>query len=325
MRRSVLYGLAALLIVLVVAGFAGPRVAMDAAIDFDPAVIGDDPEAYLERGESQASNIVEGLQKEIVWAYPVSRARTPLSIVYVHGFSASKGEVRPLPDIVARELGANLFYTRLTGHGQDGPAMATASVKAWANDFAEAMAIGRAIGEEVIVMATSTGAGLAIWAAANRAELTDRVKGLVLLSPNVGVRAAGAWVLTMPWGGVVANWLTGGTRGFTTSNDLQARYWTESYPTSATLPMAAITTLAAASHVENIDIPALFLISDRDKVVRPDITRRMAARWGAPHEIYVVENAEDPSQHVIAGDAFSPSATQPAAEKIVAWINELPR
>jgi pimeloyl-ACP methyl ester carboxylesterase len=192
MRRGVLYGLIALVVILLVAWFAGPRVAMDAAVTFDPVAIGDDPEAYLAQSEGRVPNIVDGLQKEIVWAYPASKARTPLSIVYVHGFSASKGEVRPLPDIVARELGANLFYTRLTGHGQDGPAMATASVKAWANDFAEAVAVGRAIGEEVIVMATSTGGGLTIWAAANQPELMDKVKALVLLSPNVGVRAAGA-------------------------------------------------------------------------------------------------------------------------------------
>ena len=59
-------------------------------------------------------------------------------------------------------LGANLFYTRLTGHGQDGAAMAEGSVNAWINDYAEAMAIGRAIGDKVVVIGTSTGASLAI-------------------------------------------------------------------------------------------------------------------------------------------------------------------
>ena len=324
MGRRVIILAILLILVVALAVLFGPRVPVDTTVTFDPAVIGDDPEAYLAERESQVENIAKGLQKEIVWAFPASKARTPLAIVYVHGFSASKGEVRPLPDIVARELGANLFYTRLTGHGQDGPAMATASVNAWVNDFAEAVAIGRAIGEDVVVMAPSTGGGLTVWAAADKPELMEKVKGLVLLSPNLGVQASGAWVLTMPWGGVLADLMTGGTRGFATSTELQARYWTESYPTSATLPMAAITELAAAAPVENIRIPALFVISDGDKVVRPDITRKMAARWGAPHDIFAVENAEDPSQHVIAGDAFSPSATQPAAEKIVGWIRSLP-
>lgn len=325
MGRRMVVGLAVLAAGLAVAWFAGPRVAADTTVTFDPALIGDDPEAHLVEREARIPGIVDGLEKEIVWADPAAKARTPLAIVYVHGFSASKGEVRPLPDLVAQAFGANLFFTRLAGHGQDGPAMATASVNAWVDDLAEAMAIGRVIGEQVVVIATSTGGGLTIWAAANRPELMDRVKALVLISPNLGVQAAGAWVLTMPWGGMIADWSTGGTRGFTTSNEMQARFWTESYPTSATLPMAAITELAAASPVDGVAIPALFVISDGDKVVRPDLTRQTAARWGAPHDVYVVENAEDPSQHVIAGDAFSPSATRPAAGRIVDWINALPR
>lgn len=325
MRRGVVYLLLVLVVALAVAWFAGPRVSMDATVTFDPATIGSDPDAYLAAAESRVSGIEPGLRKEIVWAHPASKARTPLAIVYIHGFSASKGELRPLPDIVARELGANLFYTRLAGHGQDSAAMATASVKAWADDFAEAMAIGRAIGERVVVMATSTGGGLATWGAARRPDLMENVEALVLFSPNFGAQAFGAGALTMPWGGVLADWMTGGTRGFVTGNELQERWWTETYPTAATLPMAAITKLAATSPVEHIRIPTLFVISDGDRVVRPDITRRLAARWGAPHEIFVVGNAEDRNQHIIAGDAYSPSATQPTADKIVSWISALPR
>jgi hypothetical protein len=79
-----------------------------------------------------------------------------VAIVYVHGFSASKAEVRPLPDRVAAALHANLFFTRLTGHGQDGTAMAKGSINAWVNNHAEAIAIDRAIGERVVVIGTST-------------------------------------------------------------------------------------------------------------------------------------------------------------------------
>src|SRR6202007_3384630 len=102
--------------------------------------------------EAEVTDIRPGLQKEIVWADPASRARTPLAIVYVHGFSASKGEVRTLPDRAAAALHANLFYTRLTGHGEDSDAMAKGSINAWVNDYAEAIAIGRAIGDRVIVI-----------------------------------------------------------------------------------------------------------------------------------------------------------------------------
>ncbi|TIW76048.1 MAG: alpha/beta hydrolase, partial [Mesorhizobium sp.] len=73
------------------------------------SVIGDDPQAYVANVEAAVPNIRDGLEKEIVWANPMVHAKTPLSIVYIHGFSASKGELRPLPDDVADQLDANLF------------------------------------------------------------------------------------------------------------------------------------------------------------------------------------------------------------------------
>src|SRR5262245_20618875 len=115
----------------------GPPVAADTSLTFDPSVIGPDPEAYLAAREAAVAGIRPGLQKEIVRADPAGKAKTPIAIVYIHGFSASKGEVRPLPDRVATALRANLYYTRLTGHAQDGPAMAQGTVNAWVNDYAE--------------------------------------------------------------------------------------------------------------------------------------------------------------------------------------------
>lgn len=309
----------ALLIVAAGAWLSGPRVAVDTAVTFDAATLGDDLDQWLADREARVAGIRPGLAKEIVWAYPHSRAKTPLAIVYVHGFSASKGEIRPVPDRVAAELGANLFYTRLTGHGQDGAAMGTASVNDWVNDYAEAIAVGRALGERVVVIATSTGAALATWAATQPA-LSDGVAGYVFVSPNYGVQAAGASLLTGPWGRQLANLVAGRERGFTPRNEAHARYWTTPYPTSATLPMAALTELAGSAPVETVGAPALFLFSDNDKVVKPELTREMAARWGAGSEMLVMEGSDDPSNHVIAGDALSPSTTGLAAGRITEWI-----
>lgn len=169
MRRRILTALVVLAVSLAVLYAVGPRVPVDTRITFDASAIGDDPAAYLDRSESRVSGIRDGLEKEIVWADPMIHVKTPISIVYIHGFSASKGEVRPLPDQVAEEFGANLFYTRLKGHGQDSAAMGTATVNDWLNDYAEALAIGREIGEKVVVIATSTGAALAVHAATQRA------------------------------------------------------------------------------------------------------------------------------------------------------------
>jgi alpha-beta hydrolase superfamily lysophospholipase len=302
----------------------GPRVKVDTTIRFDASAIGDDPDAYLADREAGVADLDPDLAKEIVWADPRSRARTPLAIVYVHGFSASKGEIRPVPDRVAEDLGANLFYTRLAGHGRDGAAMAEATVNDWVNDYAEAIAIGRAIGERVLVVATSTGAALATWGA-TQPELAEDVAGLALISPNYAVQAAGAQLLTMPWGLQIAELVVGPERGFEPINEMHARYWTTRYPTAATLPMAAVTELAREAPVETVEVPALFIFSNADAVVSPEATRDIAERWGAPHEQMIVEGSDDPSNHVIAGDALSPSTTTLVAGRISAWAASLPR
>jgi pimeloyl-ACP methyl ester carboxylesterase len=307
------------LALLAVAFLVGPRVAVDTKVAFDAASIGPDPQAYLARREAEVEGIRPGLQKEIIWADPAAKARTPLAIVYVHGFSASKGEVRPLPDKVAAALGANLFYTRLTGHGQDGAAMATASVNSWINDYAEAMAIGRMIGDKVVVISTSTGGSLAT-RAATQPNLSEGVAAIVAISPNYGLQAAGGSLLTLPWGAEIAELLIGKERGFEPANALNAALWTTRYPTSALLPLAALTKLSYETPVETIRIPALFMFSDVDQVVRPELTRELAGRWGAPHELVPVEHSGDRYNHVITGDALSPSTTDALAERIVAWI-----
>lgn len=315
--RTVTWALA-VVVILAAVFLLGPRVPVDTAIRFDPRSIGEDPAAYLTTSEARFPDLREGLGKEIVWAGAPGE-RAPLAIVYLHGFSASKGEIRPLPDIVARELGANLFFTRLTGHGLGNAAMADGSINAWINDLAEAMAIARAIGDRTIVMATSTGGGLAIWAAAN-SSLLDDAAAMVLISPNLGIRAGGAGMLTMPWGGLAARLLLGAERGFEALNENQSRFWTTRYPTAAILPMARLTELAAATQFEDIEVPALFVFSDNDQVVRPDRTRAAAACWGAPHEMIVVNDSEHPVHHVIAGDAVSPSTTARLATATVEWL-----
>ncbi len=312
----------ALIVLSVAAGLAfvfGPRVKTDTVIRFDSKLIGTDPESYLANSEAAVAGIHDNLQKEIVWAYPASKSKTPLAIVYIHGFSASKNETRPVPDKVAAALGANLYLTRLVGHGQDGNALANASVNDWVNDMAEALAIGKMIGEKVIVVGVSTGAGLATWAASD-ATLSKDIDGLVYISPNYGVQAGGSFLLTMPFGEMLANLIVGKERTFETHNDMHKRFWTWSYPTKALLPMAALTKLAANTPVETIKQPVLMIYSETDTVIRPDLIKSMAARWGGKATLTALASNGDPSSHVIAGDALSPATTDEVAGMIVDWV-----
>jgi len=315
--------LMAIAIVAALAAYAlGPRPVADTAVAFDESTLPGNLDTYLAASEARFDDLRPGNQRQIVWANPASRARTPIAIVYIHGFSASPGELRPLPDLVADRLGANLYYARLRGHGRCGDAMLEGSVHGWINDFAEAVAIGRRLGERVVVMATSTGASLATWAAA-RPELMRDVAGLVQFSPNYGVQAAGSKLLTMPWAAQILRMSVGEHRSFKTRNELHAQFWTSEYPSAALLPMAALVKLANSVDPRSITIPSLFVFSPRDQVIRPDLVEAKAGNWGGPARIIEVIDDDDPSHHVIAGDALSPSTTERLAAETIEWIGSL--
>ena len=299
--------------------FVAPREPADLTVTFDPAAIGSDPDTYLARTEADVPNLRPADAKEIVWAYPASRAKTPLAVIYLHGFSASKEELRPLPDEVAKALGANLFLTRLSGHGRDGVALARTNVNEWINDLAEAIAIGRTIGERVIVVANSTGGTLATLGAAQPGVM-DGVAGLVLLSPNYALSDRYAFLLDWPFARDFGPWLIGEERSFAPVNDAQAAHWTTRYPTAALLPLGALLRETRAVDVRKMTIPAFFLYSPVDRVVDAGVTETVAARWGAPHAVLQVPVSGDPLNHVLAGRILSPATTDELAGRIGEWV-----
>lgn len=279
-------------------------------------------ETVIAEGEAQSGSIRNGLAKQIVWADPTQKQKTPISVIYVHGFSASAAEVRPLPDLVAKALGANLFFTRLSGHGLDDPdALGLATIEDWAADVGEALTIGRLLGDRVVVISTSTGASLVTWAL-GRPSLADKVAASVFLAPNYGVQASGSLLLTGPFGAPLARLLLGERRGFEPISPLNAHNWTTDYPVTALIPMAQSIRLATHTPVEDIRIPALFLQSAQDKVVRPDKTAEIAARWGAQHALVDPGPTGDANNHVIAGDTYSPDTTEPIATIILDWLSQ---
>ncbi len=148
-----------LLVILLLSGAlwaSAPQDVVDRQIAFQDSTLGEDLDAYLSQKELQFPDIRPNTEKRIVWAGEKG-ARTPLAVIYVHGFSATSEEIRPVPDEVAAALGANLFFTRLAGHGRTGEALASATAGDWIEDMAEAMAIGRRLGDRVLVISTSTG------------------------------------------------------------------------------------------------------------------------------------------------------------------------
>ncbi|QFU09399.1 Alpha/beta hydrolase family protein [Rhodobacteraceae bacterium THAF1] len=301
----------------------GPRATMSAMPAPSDVALGDDLNAWLSEQEAAYDDIVPGTEKRIVWAGEAG-GTTDWAVVYLHGFSASSEEIRPVPERVAEGLQANLFYTRYTGHARDSAAMAEATADAWARDTAEALAIAQRIGDRVLVIGTSTGGTMTAIAASDPAT-AEAIDAVVLISPNFAPQNPAAFLLTWPFAETWVPVLAGETRSWEPHNERQAEFWTERYPTIAAIPMQASVDRLQSADLGRADQPALVIYSSADTVVKPEATRNGMALWGGAKEFVEFGAGEgvDPSNHVLAGDILSPALTDPVTDLILGWMSRL--
>lgn len=134
----------------------------------------------------QRENLEANLKKEVnarfVWSKPNLPKQTEYSLVYIHGFSATRGEARPLHTNLASRYGFNLFQARLAGHGYKGTqGFRNLTAQKLVDSAVEALSIGQKIGKKVILMGTSTGAALSLYLAAH----VPSVAALLAYSPLI--------------------------------------------------------------------------------------------------------------------------------------------
>jgi esterase/lipase len=312
-----------LLIVIGAVVFAlGPRPDMTQNVTFDPASIDLDVDTYLSKREALVTGLRDNAEKEVVWNNAFTKIQTDYAVVYIHGFSASKVEIAPVAQNVAKALGANLFLTRLSGHGATSEDMGTATMSDWLNDTAEAVAIGKRIGKKLILVSASTGGSLSTWAAAQD-QFKDQIDGLAMIAPNYAVQGAPTWFMNIPWAETILPALLGAERSYEPANEGQAKGWTTSYPSKAVFPMATLLKTLEGLNYSNIKQPALFIYSNKDMVVVPEKTKEVIGKWGGATTVLEIDDSSDSHNHVIAGDIFSPSTTDKVSSAIIDWARGL--
>lgn len=306
--------------ILVIVFLAGPRPEVD--LQFRPLQIFGDLDHYLAQSEARFEDLKPGTEKVIIWSDSLSKEATPYSIVYLHGFSATRQETRPLCDSLASGLGANLFYTRLAGHGRSNEAMGEASINDWLHDAMEALEIGRRLGEKVVVVGTSTGATLATWLASQpRAE---DLHAMVMLSPNFRPKDPLSDLLLWPWGEALSKMVVGEEYSWTPSNELQAQYWTSTYPSIALIEMMSLVDLVEQIDKSTIQVPTLVVYSPLDNVVSVEAIQDEFEKFGAlDKQIVSLEETSGSSHHVLAGEIMAPESTGHVTEIIRGFLRSI--
>lgn len=156
-----------------------------------------DVEQYIAQQEAQITDLRPNNQARIIWAND-SITETAYSIVYLHGFSASPMESDPVVFDIAKKFGLNVYLARLADHGRSSiESFANTNPKDWVDSAREALAIGKIIGEKVLVMSCSTGSTLSTFLAAENPASTD---AMIMYSPNFALHDANSQWLAKPWG-----------------------------------------------------------------------------------------------------------------------------
>jgi esterase/lipase len=297
----------------------GPRPRVKG--DPQPAPPPDDLEAWLAAREGRFADIVPGTEARIQWADPATRARTAWSVVYLHGFSGTRQEAAPLPERIAADLGANLYEPRLSGHGRGADPLAEPTADDWLFDAAEAVLVGRRLGERVLVLGVSTGGTLGTWLAGTGRLGPQDV--LVLLSPNYALPDSRAPMLLWPWGHLIVRAVEGEYRAWAPHNADHARFWTTRYPSRALIPLQALLREVERLDFSAIVTPTLLLYGPEDQIIDPSRTEQRFPEIGAAHkQMLPLLRGEDPDRHVLAGDILSPSGTEEALAAVRDFLLE---
>lgn len=243
-------------------------------------------------------------EARIVWANS-NKAKTEYAVVYLHGFSASQKEGDPVHRRLAKDFGCNLFLSRLADHGIDTTEalLNFTADRAW-NSAKEALAIGNAIGEKVILISTSTGGTLALMLAA---QYPDKVHALINLSPNIAINNPAAFLLNDPWGLQIARIVMGGKYRISQTDSVKAVYWNASYRLEAAVELEEL--LATSMHSETfkkIKQPSLTLYyykneEEQDPEVKVSAILKMHEQLGTSDDQKIAKSIPTAGAHVIGG------------------------
>ena len=274
---------------------------------------------FIESKENEVTNIRPDTEKKIIWSSK-NNQKTKTSLVFIHGFSATRFELSPVIEMLGKELQANVFFTRLKGHGQDGKALGEATFDDWMIDIEEAIEIGKEIGDNLVLIGCSTGCSLIH----TILEQSIDIKAVIYVSPNFGPKSFKGQLLKVPGAKLFMPLVFGNEHFFIPKNAEHERCWTTRYPIKALFAIKDTVVAAYKINHNKIKVPVLFWFSDDDQVVSAKATRKIISKMGNNVTVHnpILTKEDDSSKHGVLGDILSASQTKDGVNKILSWLSK---
>lgn len=313
MKRKALFIPAAVILILLAGYLAGPRMprpTFSAELPESP-VTAELAAQMIHAAEAGITNVRPGNTSFISWADDSLRQKTPWALLYLHGFSASPREGDPVNRHVGAAFGMNVYVPRLAEHGLDTPdALLNMTPDRLWESALDALSKARALGDQVVIMGTSTGGTLALKLAA---EYPDQVDALVLCSPNVRIFDKTAALLSKPWGLQIGRMVMGGDYRELEPDPQTDPFWYSRYRVEALVYLQQLIDATMKARVFNQVQQPVYLAyyyrdaDNQDQTVSVEAMHWMFDNLGTEQALKKSEAFPDAGAHVICCDLTSDS------------------
>lgn len=260
-------------LVLVIIYLLGPSPSTPVYTSVMPAVPAAPAPLEMFIASHEAKHKVKpGNEARIVWYNDSVKNKTEYSLVYLHGFSASQAEGDPVHKDIAKKFGCNLYLSRLAEHGIDTTdVLINLTADEYWESAKEAFAIGKQLGNKVILVATSTGGTLALKLAAEYPE----IYGLILLSPNIAINDPNAWLLNNHWGLQIARLVLGSDYiDSKDTRDIYKQNWSYHYRIEGAVNLQELVeTSMTEATFKKVTQPTLLLYYYKDEVHQDSVVK----------------------------------------------------
>lgn len=301
--KKLLYTLIILLAVLAIVFYLGPVVDHGELAADLPKVTTDLEKLEEEVLLREASNprVKPDNEARIIWA-DSTKQKTPYSVVYLHGFGASQGEGEPVHRLLAERFGCNLYLSRLKEQGiQSDSAFKSMTAENLLATAREAVAIGQALGDSVIVIGTSTGGALGLHITAHNPDLA----ALMLYSPIIAPANEALFLLNGPWGRQIGELILGRVNKEEREDPVK-RYWSDVYYLEGYISLAGLVENTMKEETfEKIEQPVFLAYyykneEEQDPVVSVAAMLEMYDQLGTPSSLKRKVAFPEAGNHVIS-------------------------
>lgn len=268
----------------------------------------------IEKKEKSFPNLKRDNEKKI--GFNNGAEPTQYSFVYIPGFSATRKEIFPVVESLAKQFAANYFLTRFPAHGGTANEFKELKTQSLFDTAYEAIEIAPKLGKKKIFIGTSTGA--AILSAALVQDLD--IDAAILIAPAYAVFPTSSWLLSTRVGPIVNMLLIDEIYRWTPKNPEMEKYWNTSYHRNGLTALLQSVEYVRALDFSTIKKPILVLYTKNDTVVVNDAILSKFAEIKHPKKRLVEIPA---SSHVLAGEYTSPETTEVVIKEIHDWIQSL--